>query len=164
MKFVFDASSLIILHQTAQFQLISKILVQMNSCMVLLKSIEDEIMSVPTDAMIEYLNPERVNFTPSSEFIPQLGLGERSVIEYVLTKENPSRYICVLDDLKARKKAKYLKIQFVGLLGLTGRGYELCTIKTKRNLQMIWGNWSILDFRIPKSKNLEIFLKSLKKI
>lgn len=132
--------------------------------MVLLKSIDDEIMSVPTGTMIKHLDPERVNFTPSTGFLPQLGFGERSVIEYVLIQKNPSEYVCVLDDLKARKIAKNTDIQIVGLLGLTGRGYEICTIKTKRNLQRIWENWEELGFRIPKMKNLEIFLKSLKKI
>lgn len=136
----------------------------MNSSMVLLKSIEDEIMSVPIDAMIKHLDPERVKFTPSAKFIPQLGFGERSVIEYVLTQQHPSEFVCVLDDLKARRKAKSAGVQVVGLLGLTGSGYEICTIKTKRNLQTIWENWNILNFRIPESKNLEIFLKSLKKV
>ena len=131
--------------------------------MVLLKAIEDEIMSVPIHSIIKSISPERIDFSPSEEFIPQLGFGERAVIEYVLTHGNPSEYLCVLDDLEARKMAKQADIHVIGILGITGRGYEICNIKTKKNLQDIWYNWKVLGFRIPKSKNIEMFLKTLKR-
>lgn len=85
-------------------------------------------------------------------YLDKLHDGESGVIRLAKDK----RAVAVLDDLDAREIAKNKGVKISGTLGMLKLGYELCPIKTKRELKMLIDELRDVHFRIDEGIEKQI--------
>ena len=86
------------------------------------------------------------------KYLNRLHTGEAGVI--ALAKEKNG--IAALDDLDARAVARQEGVKISGTLGIVKRGYELCPIKTKNELNAILGDLKEVHFRMDREIEKDI--------
>ena len=57
-----------------------------------------------------------------------------------------------------------MNINVVGSLGLTTKGFQICLLETKNDLNNLWEDWRSKGFYLPKKEDLNNYLSTIEKI
>jgi predicted nucleic acid-binding protein len=142
-----DTSCLILLEKLGKLELLKTVFGKLTITQIVADEFEKAIPE-----FIEIENPKDKNYQRILESF--LDSGEASAIALALEKENP---LLIIDDYKARREAKQLRIKYTGTLGILIVAKEKGLIDS---VTEILDDIKKTDFRISERLVNEIILKS----
>lgn len=142
-----DTSCLILLEKLGKLDLLKTVFGKLTITQIVADEFEKAIPE-----FIEIENPKDKNYQRILESF--LDSGEASAIALALEKENP---LLIIDDYKARREAKQLRIKYTGTLGILIVAKEKGLIDS---VTEILDDIKKTDFRINERLVNEIILKS----
>ncbi len=132
---VLDTSVISAFSEIGRFNLLGEILKRLEVKAIIPHTVEKEIIFQEAIAALKknggWIEVEKAK--DYKKYLLTLHDGESGVIALAKTHG----WIAALDDLDARKIARKENIKITGTLGIIKRGYELCPIKDKQELQLI---------------------------
>ena len=151
---VLDTSVISAFSEIGRLDLLSEILKRLGTNAIIPHTVEKEIIFQEAIAALKknggWIEVEKVK--DYKKYLLTLHDGESGVIALAKTYG----YIAALDDLDARKIARKENVKITGTLGLIKRGYELCPIKDKQELQTIINELRSTGFFMPSDIQKEI--------
>lgn len=142
-----DTSCLILLEKLDRLELLRSVFGKV----IITKVIANEFEKAIPD-FIQIENPKDENYQRILESF--LDPGEASAIALALEKENP---LLIIDDYKARREAKHLRLKYTGTIGILLIAKEIGVIDS---VAEIMDEILQTDFRLSESLLKEIKLKS----
>ena len=132
-----DTSCLILFHKIGEFDLLKKVYVDISTT--------PEVAEEFVELLPKWIKIESVKDKKYQSFLEtQVDLGEASAIALAKEMDEP---LLLLDDLKARKLAKKLNLNFTGSLGVINKAKQIGVID---EIKPILNKILSTDFRISK--------------
>lgn len=142
-----DTSCLILLEKLDRLELLRSVFGKVIITKVIANAFEKAILD-----FIQIENPKDENYQRILESF--LDPGEASAIALALEKENP---LLIIDDYKARREAKHLRLKYTGTIGILLIAKEIGVIDS---VAEIMDEILQTDFRVSESLLKEIKLKN----
>ncbi|MFZ2410186.1 MAG: hypothetical protein WAW23_01305 [Candidatus Methanoperedens sp.] len=151
---VLDTSVISAFSEIGRFNLLAEILKRLEVKAIIPHTVEKELIFQEAIAALKknggWIEVEKVK--DHKKYLATLHEGESGVIALAKTH----CWIAALDDLDARKIARKENVKITGTLGIIKRGYELCPIKDKQELQTIINELRSTGFFMPSDIRKEI--------